>query len=219
VVYLTGNFALGRVRTLKKNLMLNWIFTAVLLMALWFIMSEKTEPKFLIIGAVSSIAIATLSLRLQIMPGTKSGEPYYIGGVNPVRFIAYFFWLIVQIAKSAFYVSIVSTISMNELNPAVVWFRADYDNPAARATLANSITLTPGTITIEINNDGIYSVHCLTDYVRNGLLDGSMQRKVAWLYGEEINFEVVDTYIDSSEQSSPVRYARLKNVRFRRDSK
>ena len=187
-------------------------------MALWFIMSEKTEPKFLIIGAVSSIIIATLSMRLLVIPGTKSGEPYYVGGVNPVRFIIYFFWLIVQIAKSAFYVSIVSTISMNELDPSVVWFRADYDSPAARAMLANSITLTPGTITIEISNDGIYSVHALTDYVRNGLLDGSMQRKVAWLYGEEIDFEVVDTYIDASEQSAPVRYARLKNVRFRRDS-
>jgi multicomponent Na+:H+ antiporter subunit E len=182
-------------------------------------MSEKTEPKFLIIGAVSSIIIATFCQRLLIIPGTKSGEPYHATSVHPVRFIIYFFWLIIQIIKSALYVSIVSTISVNELNPSVVWFRADYDSPFARAMLANSITLTPGTITIEISDEGIYSVHTLTDYVRDGLLDGSMQRKVAWLYGETIDFEVMETYIDRSAKSAPVRYARLKNVRFRRNSK
>ena len=54
--------------------------------------------------------------------------------------------------------------------------------------LANSITLTPGTITIDITEDGVYSVHALTEELREGLLDGSMQAKVAWLYGETRDF-------------------------------
>ena len=61
----------------------------------------------------------------------------------------------------------------------------------ARFVLANSITLTPGTITIEITEDGIYSVHALTGELKEGLLDGSMQQKVAWLYKETINFSPV----------------------------
>ena len=171
---------------------LNWILTAVLLMALWFIMSEQIEPKFLILGAGSSILIASLCLRTLTMRGISSDRDYYLLNVNIPRFIVYFAWLLVQIAKSAVYVAWVSLFHMSEVEPSIAWFRADYDNPAARAMLANSITLTPGTITIDITDDGLYSVHALTNEVREGLLDGSMQAKVAWLYGETIDFAPVD---------------------------
>jgi hypothetical protein len=39
----------------KNNPVLNWIFTAVLMMALWFVMSQQTEAKFLILGAASML--------------------------------------------------------------------------------------------------------------------------------------------------------------------
>ena len=179
----------GKVR--KNNPFLNWIYTAVLLMALWFIMSGMTEPKFLILGTASSIIIASVCLRTMTMRGTKTDRDYYLLAVSIPRFIVYFFWLLWQIAKSAFYVSGLSVSAKRKADPSIVWFRADYDNPAARAMLANSITLTPGTITIEITEDGIYSVHALTGELKEGLLDGSMQQKVAWLYKETINFSPV----------------------------
>ena len=71
-------------------------------------------------------------------------------------------------------------------------FKADYDSPFARALLANSITHTPGTITIDITDEGYYSVHALTQELKEGLLDGSMQKKVAWAYREEIDFRPLD---------------------------
>lgn len=171
---------------------LNWIGTAALLMALWFIMSEQTEPKFLILGALSSVLIATVCLRTLTMRGAKSDNEYYLLRANIPRYIAYFAWLLVQIAKSAIYVARISLTDASKVEPSIAWFRADYDNPAARSMLANSITLTPGTITIDITEDGVYSVHALTSELREGLLDGSMQAKVAWLYGEEIDFAPVD---------------------------
>ena len=176
----------------KTNPVLNFVVTTVLLMALWFIMSGKTEPKFLILGGASSALISLLCVRTLTMKGALTDSTYYLFGVNPVRFIVYIFWLIVQIIKSAVYVSGVTLFRRDEVKPSIAWFVADYDNPAARALLANSITLTAGTITIDITADGIYSVHALTESVREGLLDGSMQAKVAWVYGETINFRVVD---------------------------
>lgn len=158
------------------------------MMALWFIMSGKTEPKFLILGAASSILIATLCLRTLTMGGIRTDRDYYLIGVNIPRFISYFLWLLGEIAKSAFYVAKVSVFMRDKVEPSIAWFRAEYDNPAARAMLANSITLTPGTITIDIMEDGTFSVHALTRELREGLLDGSMQAKVAWLYGESIDF-------------------------------
>jgi multicomponent Na+:H+ antiporter subunit E len=166
--------------------------TAVLMMALWFVMSGQIEPKFLILGALSSILIASVCLRTLTMRGTRSDRDYYLLAANIPRYIAYFAWLLVQIAKSAVYVARVSVLSLSEVEPSIAWFRADYDNPAARSMLANSITLTPGTITIDITEDGVYSVHALTQELREGLLDGSMQAKVAWLYGETISFAPVD---------------------------
>lgn len=176
----------------NNNPVINWIGTTVLLMALWFIMSEQTEPKFLIIGAVSSMVIAAVSLRSLTMRGTVTDRDYYLLGVNIPRFIGYFAWLLWQIAKSAFYVAKISVLDPAKVDPSIVWFRADYDNPAASAMLANSITLTPGTVTIDITDDGLFSVHALTPELREGLLDGSMQAKVAWLYGETIDFAPVD---------------------------
>ena len=177
----------------RRNLpFLNWIGTSVLMMALWFIMSGKTEPKFLILGALSSMVIAYICLKTLTVEGLKTDQTYFLLGVNIPRFIAYFAWLLLQIAGSAFYVSKVSLFEMSKVEPSIVWFRADYDNPAARAMLANSITLTPGTITIDITEDGIFSVHGLTQELRDGVLDGSMQAKVAWLYGETVDFAPVD---------------------------
>jgi multicomponent Na+:H+ antiporter subunit E len=161
---------------------------AAVLMVLWFVMSEKTEPKFLIIGAVSSLIIAILCSRTLCMKGCRTDRIYYYTDANPLRMTRYFLWLLVQIVKSACYVSGISLSDKSKVEPSVAYFRADYDSPFARALLANSITLTPGTITIDITDDGVYSVHALTEELREGLLDGSMQKKVAWAYGEDIDF-------------------------------
>ena len=176
----------------KNHPFLNWIGTAVLLMALWFIMSEKTEPKFLILGAASSMLIAFICLRTLTMNGAKTDSEYFLLDVNIPRYLLYFAWLLWQIACAAFYVARISITGMSKVDPCIVWFRANYDNPAARAMLANSITLTPGTITIDITEDGLCSVHALTQELKDGVRDGSMQKKVAWLYGENIDFEPVD---------------------------
>lgn len=161
-------------------------------MVLWFIMSGKTETKFLILGCLSSLLVAGVCVRTLTMKGAKSGNDYFLLKINPFKFVIYLVWLIVQIIKSAIYVSRVTLFRNSEVQPSIAWFKADYDDPSARAVLANSITLTPGTITIDITQEGIYSVHALTKEVRDGVLDGSMQAKVAWLFGENIDFHPLD---------------------------
>lgn len=173
------------------NTILNWIETFVILSALWFIMSGIFELKFIAYGLGAAAVISFICVRTLKIGGLKSENTYFLFEFNIIRMLGYFFWLVWQIILSAIYVSKVALFHREDLDPGVVWFKADYDNPAARAMLANSITLTPGTITIEIFDDGIYSVHGLTQEVKDGLLDGSMQNKVAWLYGEEIDYRVI----------------------------
>lgn len=174
-----------------------------MLFALWFVMSQKTEPKFLIIGAVSSIIIAVVCSRTICMPGSKSGKNYYFTSANPFKMLIYLLWLLIQIIKSALYVSVISLSDKSKVDPSVAYFMADYDSPFARALLANSITLTPGTITIDITDQGVYSVHALTEELREGLLDGSMQKKVAWAFSEHIDFRILSED-ELPEQVKPV---------------
>lgn len=176
---------------MKKPTFINAITFTAVLMALWFIMSQKTEPKFLIIGAVSSFLIALLCTRTLHMEGYKSGRDCYFLDGKICKKAGYLVWLLIQIVKSALYVSRISLSDRSEVDPSIAYFKADYDSPFARALLANSITLTPGTITIDITDDGIYSVHALTRELREGLLDGSMQKRIADVFGDEIDFREV----------------------------
>ena len=88
--------------------------------------------------------------------------------------------------------------------PRVVYFRMDFENPLATAMLANSITLTPGTITLSVSEDGIFGVHAITEACAADVLSGKMQRRVAKLYGETCEFEAMPecTLIAVSERTA-----------------
>ena len=83
-------------------------------------------------------------------------------------FLHYLFVLVKEIVKAN--VTVIGMIfsSRYELEPAVVRFRTNLQSKFARVVLANSITLTPGTITISMV-DGEYIVHCLDKSLADGL--------------------------------------------------
>lgn len=159
--------------------------------ALWFILSEIFEAKFIVYGLLSALVISALTYPVLFAEGAKTGRPYFLMQVHPIRFAVYFLWLVKEIIKSAVSVSGNILRGNGSLQSQIVYFRADYDNPAARTLLANSITLTPGTVTIDIFDDGTFSVHALADSYAKGLLDGTMQRKVAGVFGEEIDYKAL----------------------------
>lgn len=171
-----------------KHLFLYWLETFLILFLIWIILSEIFELKFLIYGGLSCAVIAAICCRVLFMKGVKSEKSYFLLNHNYPRFILYFLWLLWQIILATWDITKVTLFKRKDIDPSVVWFRVNYDNPLAYSMLANSITLTPGTITIDIE-DGIFSVHAVTRSCGEGVLDGSMQKKVAWLYGEEITFE------------------------------
>ena len=55
-----------------------------------------------------------------------------------------------------------------EIKPQLVFFRPRLKSDAARVVLANSITLTPGTITVS-EEDGVFGVHCLNSHMAEGI--------------------------------------------------
>lgn len=82
--------------------------------------------------------------------------------------LQYVFILIKEIIKANFEVIRMITSSRYEIEPAVVRFRTDLKTTPARILLANSITLTPGTITVLLEEDE-YVVHCLDKSLAEGI--------------------------------------------------
>ena len=82
--------------------------------------------------------------------------------------IQYVFILVKEIVKANFAVIRMITSSRYDLEPAVVRFKTDLKSAPARIMLANSITLTPGTITVSLTGDE-YVVHCLDKSLAEGI--------------------------------------------------
>lgn len=84
------------------------------------------------------------------------------------QILHYLFVLILEIVKANFTVVKLIMSSKYELEPVVIKFRTDLKTRPARILLANSITLTPGTITVSLSNDE-YMVHCLDKSLVQGI--------------------------------------------------
>ncbi len=89
-------------------------------------------------------------------------------GKRLFQILHYVFVLVREIIKANFEVIRMITSSRYEIEPAVVRFKTDLKTSFTKILLANSITLTPGTITVSLENDE-YVVHCLDKSLAEGI--------------------------------------------------
>ncbi len=101
------------------------------------------------------------------------------------RALSYPFWLVWQILLANIQVAWIVINPKMKIDPVLVRFRCGMQGDLAKVVLGNSITLTPGTFTLRIRGDE-FLVHAIRPDLAAGLIDGSMQRKVAAVFGEEI---------------------------------
>ena len=138
--------------------------TGGLLFALWLLMSGIYKP--LVVGfGVGSVLLAVYVVRRM---DSVDDDPLAVR-LNPVRFVGYFGWLLVEIAKSNW--AVTKLILSRNMPMRQHLFRAPYSQTSdlGQVIFANSITLTPGTISVEVE-DGEFLVHAL-DYA-DGTMDG-----------------------------------------------
>ena len=89
----------------------------------------------------------------------------------------YYFWLAWEIVRSNLNVAITILKGPSALQPQVFKLQATQVSDVGRVTYANSITLTPGTVSIFVDGDQI-TVHSLTSDAKNDLESGEMDRRV-----------------------------------------
>lgn len=159
----------------------SFLLTFVFMFVLWIVLSGKFEPLLISLGILSSFLVAWFFHDL-IFPDL---EFRYI----PIffRFFAYAAWLIKEIIKANFHLMyLVFHPRMKELiDPHIIVFETPLKQEIAITTMANSITLTPGTVTVTADSDGVFRVHAI-DRASAESLPGKMLEKVADLFGEDI---------------------------------
>ncbi|MGN0714817.1 MAG: Na+/H+ antiporter subunit E [Anaerovoracaceae bacterium] len=172
----------------QQQILSQFLGLALGLFAIWIMLSGQFETKFLLIGFFSSLAISYVCFPLLLIKGADGKKDFFVFGVNYLKLLLYFLWLIGEILKAS--LDVAKEIMKPHMNyePRVVHFSMPYENPMANVVLANSIILTPGTITLDVTESGIFEVHALTKGAAEDLLSGVMAEKVAKLYGETCSF-------------------------------
>lgn len=156
---------------------------ALLFFAFWCVLSGKTDAFHLGLGVVSSLAAAWIARLL------REEEPAIprISWRSLLRWPFYLAWLMWQILLSSVQVARVVLHPRMPISPRLVRFRRRLSHPWARLTLANSITITPGTVTLDLH-DNDYTVHALTAESAGALAregyEGELPRRVALLFEE-----------------------------------
>ena len=101
------------------------------------------------------------------------------------RFLLYLPWLLYQIFLANIHVMrLVLHPRMKDLiDPKIIAFDSKLKSDMARVTFANSITLTPGTITVYVSVYGRFSVHAI-DQASGKALPGEMEERIGKVFGE-----------------------------------
>jgi multicomponent Na+:H+ antiporter subunit E len=172
------------------------IILILFLVVLWLVFSGKFDALHLGYGVVSIILVTIMCRGLLTGPSDRP-ENEVLPRINWLRALAYPWWLLVQIMISNLHVALLIVNPRLTAAPVLLEFRSGLQSDLARLTLGNSITLTPGTLTLRVEDD-VFLVHALRPDLASGLIDGSMQHMVAAVYGEprlpvaEMQVRVID---------------------------
>jgi multicomponent Na+:H+ antiporter subunit E len=142
----------------------------------WLLWSGHLEPLLLGYGAASCALVLWLSLRMRLID-PESVPHHLLGGM-----VLYIPWLLLEIAKANLHVARVILTPSLPIRPRVIRVRATQQSELGNAIFANSITLTPGTVALDVRGGSIL-VHALTDRAAAGLADGVMDSRVSRLEG------------------------------------
>jgi multicomponent Na+:H+ antiporter subunit E len=167
--------------------------TFISLMTFWIIMSGFFDFIHLGLGVLSVAGVMYVNYRLKAHRFFEDD----MNDVSEVRFfraIYYVGWMIVQIIISGFHVAGIIIRPKMPIHTTMITFRANLPSAHARMILGNSITLTPGTLTIDITGDR-FTVHAIDDNTYQGIINDKMPREVLKLFEKEERQVVEDVKI------------------------
>ena len=143
---------------------------------IWLLLSGHYDPLLLILGVLSCITCLYVTWKAKFID--EEGLPLHL----LIRLPIYTLWLFKEIIKAN--IDTAKIIILNNPDPQNFRVKSSQKTEAGKVTYANSITLTPGTVTTVLDGD-ILEVHALSSDMADDVKSGVMDKKVSWLEGNK----------------------------------
>lgn len=180
---------------IKRGSFKSVVAQVVILFGLWLIFSGKYDATHIGFGIIAVTIVVLINYKLSkwnLFP--ERGEPNV-----PIRIFqlpVYILWLMKEIFIASIQVAYLVVHPKMPIKPTLISFRTKLPSAVAKVILGNSITITPGTFTIDIEKDK-FLVHGLVPGSAGSLENGEMQSRIMKLFSKEIKEEVKDfKYLD-----------------------
>lgn len=149
------------------------IVLSLFVLLFWFTLVGKITTELVIFGIVLTLLVFW-GVKIMIPNNIKA----YLPAVKLWKLIKYIGLLIYEVIMANIdMIKIVLSPDISDLKPALGYFKADLNNEFSKMALANSITLTPGTITVYVNENH-YMVHALDKSMLEGISSSSFVEKL-----------------------------------------
>ena len=143
---------------------------------IWLLLSGHYDPLPLTLGVLSCITCLYVTWKAKFID--EEGLPLHL----LIRLPIYTLWLFKEIIKAN--IDTAKIIIINNPDPQNFRVKSSQKTEAGKVTYANSITLTPGTVTTVLDGD-ILEVHALSSDMADDVKSGAMDKKVSWLEGNK----------------------------------
>jgi multicomponent Na+:H+ antiporter subunit E len=170
-----------------KSEVVRFMATFLILFGFWLLFSGHYDMFHITLGVLCCGLVAHTSHDL-LFANPRAGDMRVI----VKRFFTYVPWLIYQIALSNLHVARLALSPRMPIDPEIIMFKTKLESDISLVTFANSITLTPGTITVDVK-DGVYYVHAVSKKTAEDLMTGEMEDRVAHIFMEADHVYVQDT--------------------------
>lgn len=147
-----------------------------MLYGLWLVLSGHFEPILLTLGGLSVIAVMAIAHRMDVVD--REGHPLHLGW----RAMTYWPWLGWEIVKANIDVARIIITPSLPISPVMIRVGASQKTELGHVIFANSITLTPGTVAVDLGDKSI-GVHALSAASARELAAGEMDRRVTAMEG------------------------------------
>jgi multicomponent Na+:H+ antiporter subunit E len=148
------------------------------LFILWLSLSGIYEPFLITLGLISSIFVAWIAHRMDV----ADHEGFPIHRANHA--ITFWPWLVWEIIKANIDVALIIIKPKLEISPVMIRTQASQKTEVGQVTYANSVTLTPGTVTVGVS-EGTLDIHALTIGAAEEVLSNRMDKRACQMEGEE----------------------------------
>lgn len=148
------------------------------LLGFWQVLSARIDPLFATLGIISAAALTAYALWLveRVLGPRDQVQP-----ISVLGFLGFAGWLLLRMLASAVWVATVVVDPRRRPKPGVVHFDTSLPSPAARTMLANSISLVPGTITLNVDGSRL-TVHAFTPESVEDLVTAATQQRIARVF-------------------------------------